>query len=272
MPRVNAVSFHEYKHIETICRLVRQAGFDSLEVSRPPFYEKLTTAETRMAFRRWCERIGLGLYGFDCWVDVDPFSAFDHSLAEFDRAIQFTSALNLGLVISHDTWASTNGDRSPSQVLDLNVRLFREVAKRTEANNIRLVIEPHPDTLSMDNTWCIDFIDSVAEGRREGMIGVLFDTCHYGVGQAKSYVDAIGRLGKRIQHVHFSDGDAKTYALHLPIGEGCLDLTAVSDALRQVEFRGGLTCDMYNYPLLEDGARRNVEPIRQVEQYLGLIP
>jgi sugar phosphate isomerase/epimerase len=270
MPRINAVSFHEYRHIETICRIVRATGFDGLEVSRPPFYEKLTTPETRLAFVDWCASIGLGLYGFDCWVDVEPFTAFDPTLAEFAKAIDFATALDLGLIISHDTWAHTNEGRSPGRVLETNVRLFRRVSEMTVAAGLILVFEPHPDTLSMQNAWCLDFCDAVAEGHSAGSVGILYDCCHYGVGQPQSYLTAIEALGPRIRHVHFSDGDARTYALHLPLGDGCLDLAGITATLKQTGFKGTLTCDMYNYPLLENGARRNVEPIRAVEQELQL--
>jgi sugar phosphate isomerase/epimerase len=174
------------------------------------------------------------------------------------------------MIVSHDSWARDNADRAPGDVLQANVRLFRRVAQLATERGLRLVFEPHPDTLSMDDAWCIDFIDGVAEGLAADRIGVLYDVCHYGVGQPRSYVTAIERLGRRIQHVHFSDGDARTYALHLPVGDGCLDLEAVIGALKQIGFAGTLTCDMYNYPLLEDGARRNLERIRQVERELGL--
>ena len=50
MARINAVSFHEDPYPESICRKVREAGFDSLELSRPPFYDKLPTTATRQAF------------------------------------------------------------------------------------------------------------------------------------------------------------------------------------------------------------------------------
>ncbi len=270
MPCINAVSFREYQHIESICGIVRQAGFDAIEVSRPTFYERLTTPETQSAFLRYCKSIGLRLYGFDCWVEVEPFEACDETLAEFGRAVDFAQALDLGLIISHDTWAHTNGDRKPAEVLSTNVRLFRQVAELSTSMSLKLVFEPHPDTLSMHNEWCIDFIDAVAEGRPEGSVGVLYDVCHYGVGQPETYVGSIEALGKRIRHVHFSDGDLKTYALHLPIGDGCLDLPSVTAALKQIGFDGTLTCDMFNYPLLEEGAARNVEAVRRIELELGL--
>ena len=266
MARINAVSFHENPSIEDICRTVRGAGFDSLEVSRPPFIEKLTTKGTRERFRDWAGELGLSLYGFDCWVDVLPYTANRETLDGFRDAVRFAADLDLGMIISHDPWMRDNCDRSPAECLGVNIELFRQVADMTAAEGLGLVFEPHPDTLSMDNSWAIDFVDGID---REN-VGLLYDCCHYGVGQPTDYVSSIATLGSRVRHVHFSDGDRRTYALHLPLGEGELDIPAMIEALKAIEFQGTLTNDLYNYPLLEDGARRNAEPIRQVERELGI--
>jgi len=272
MPRINAVSFHENPSIESICRIVRGAGFDSLELSRPSFYQKLTTTGLRHKFARWASRLVLTLYGFDCWVDVQPYERLDETLAEFRRAIAWAAELKLGLLISHDPWIAVNGHRTPSECLHKSVELFRRVAALCEEHDLRLVFEPHPDTLSMDDSWAIDFVDAVGDGLSPHRVGILYDCCHYGLGRPDSYAQSIPRLGRRIQHVHFSDGDGKTYALHLPLGDGVLDLRSVVSALKEIGFSGTLTNDLYNYPLLEDGARRNAALIRGVEQDLGLAP
>ncbi len=270
MPRINAVSFHEGRSIEQICRLVRDCGFDGLELSRPPFYTKLCTPGLRRRFSQWISQLGLHAYGFDCWVEVDPYERFEETLAGLAQAIDWAADLELGLVISHDPWAHVNAGRRAGECLEANIRLFGQAGARAAQAGLQLVLEPHPDTLSIDPAWASDLIDGAGEGLPPNTIGILYDCCHYGVGHPQAYVECIGTLGQRITHLHFSDGDAETYALHLPLGEGVLDLRAIVQALLSVGFNGTLTNDLYNYPLLEDGARRNAEAIRDVEIELGL--
>jgi sugar phosphate isomerase/epimerase len=270
MARINAVSFHENPSIESICRIVRGAGFDSIELSRPRFYDKLVTPETRRRFTEMALELGLSLYGFDCWVEVEPYNRLDETLAEFRRAVDWAAELGLGMVITHDPWASVNGHRKPSNCLKTSLELFGRVVEWCGQKQLKLVFEPHPDTLSMDDAWAIDFIDNLAVGSAPGSVGILYDCAHYGLGQPRSYVDSIRRLGRRIRHVHFSDGDQQTYALHLPLGDGMLDLEGIIAELSAIRFDGSLTNDLFNYPLLEDGACRNAPRIQAVESRLGI--
>jgi sugar phosphate isomerase/epimerase len=267
MARINAVSFRETPQIEQICHAIRRAGFDSVELSRPPFYDKLTTPHTRRAFARWLAEIGLTMYGFDAWVEIEPFRAQADTLASFQDAIAFAADLDLGMIITHDPWMRVVDGRTPSACLEILTGFFRKVADMAATAALDVMLEPHPDTLTMDASFAIDLIDGV--GRPN--IGLVYDCCHYGVGQPNDYLRAIERLGKRIRHVHFSDGDRATYALHLPLGDGELDLASIVAALKQAGFCGTLTNDLYNYPLLEEGARRNAGRIRQVERELGLV-
>lgn len=266
MSRINTVSFYENRSIEEICRIVREAGFDSMEVSRIPFFEKLITPGLRKTFAEWAKKIGLSMLGFDAWVDFDPYKAREKTLLGFKRAIDFAADLNLGQIITHDGQKHIAQGRSPAECLRVLIPFFQEVADLAQKKGLKVVLEPHPDTLSMDDAFAIDLVDGV--GREN--LGLVYDCCHYGVGQPDTYVQAIEKLSHRIYHLHFSDGDRRTYALHLPLGEGKLDLDAIIEALKAIGFSGTLTNDLFNYPLLEDGARRNAARIPEVEERLGL--
>jgi len=275
MPRINGVSFHDDPSIESFCRAVRDTGFDSLELSRAPFYNKLTTRGTREWFSDWAKSLGLSLHGFDCWVNVSPYNKFDETIDGFAAAIEFTDHLNLGMIISHDPWADDNGDRSPVECMKINVDLFRRVADMCAEKNIRFVIEPHPDTLTIDNQWAIEFIDRVAEDHPADpgepcKVGIVYDCCHYALGQPDTYVDSIVTLGHRIGHFHVCDGDQETYALHLPLGDGKVDLDGTIKAMKSIGYNGPMTNDLFSCPLPEEGARRNVERVREIECELGL--
>lgn len=270
MARVNAVSCENYPDRETVCRLVRAAGYDSLELSRPNFYGALATSDDRQRFKAWADELGLELFGFDCWVEVDPFENLRESIGEFGRAIDWAADLSLGQIISHDPWANVNAGRSPTVCLEACLALFRPVLDRCETAGLALVLEPHPDTRSMENAWAIDLVDRLAAGRGAEAVGLVFDYCHYGVGQPETYLDAIAVLGPRIRHLHVADGDARTYALHLPLGRGVLDLAAITGALVRSGFRGTATNDLYRCPALEEGMRANQIPLRAIERELGI--
>ena len=266
MPRINAVSFYEDPSMESICHKIRDAGFDSMEMSRSPFYDKLVTQQTRRTFRQYLTSMGMSMYGFDSWVPINPYEARAASLEGMAAAFEFANDLELDLVIAGEGPKALIGHRTPAQCMEILVPFFEEMVIMAADHSLTVVFEPHPDTLSMDDSFAKDLVDRVNQPN----FGIVYDCCHYGVGQPKTYLNAIENLGHRIRHVHFSDGDCETSSLHLPPGEGRLDLAAITATLKGIGFSGTLTCDMFNYPLLEDGARRMVEPIRQVEQELGL--
>ena len=85
MACINAVSFHENRSIEDICHIIRRIGFESMEVSRIPFFEKLTTTSTRKVFANWVKELGLSTYGFDAWVNFDPYHAREETIKGFKK-------------------------------------------------------------------------------------------------------------------------------------------------------------------------------------------
>ena len=140
-------------------------------------------------------------------------------------------------------------DMPTADLLAVLVNLFREAIDYARPKGVRFTAEPHPFTLGMDN----DFMKKLCDQLDREHFGVLFDFCHYGVGQPGTYVNAIYELGPRIEHLHYSDTDGVTSELHYPPGKGVLDLAAMNKALVDISFAGTSTLDMYGYPTPEQG-------------------
>ena len=102
---------------------------------------------------------------------------------------------------------------------------------------------------------------------RPGLFGVLYDSCHFGVGKPSGYIEAIRILGSRIRYIHLSDSDQRTSELHYPLGKGRLDIDGVLGALSEVDFSGQISLDTFGYPHarggLEDRHPRPEEGARQ---------
>jgi len=90
------------------------------------------------------------------------------------------------------------------------------------------------------------------------------------VGLPNGYIDAIGRLGRRIHHVHFSDSDQVSSEVHYAPGTGCLDLPGIVAALKESGFRGTMMLDLWLYPFPEEESRVGVPYVAKVVRTLGL--
>ena len=57
-------------------------------------------------------------------------------------------------------------------------------------------------------------------------------------GPPEGHIGAIGKLGPRLHHVHFSDSGVVSSELHYAPGTGCLDLDGIVAALKRIGFAG----------------------------------
>jgi sugar phosphate isomerase/epimerase len=99
--------------------------------------------------------------------------------------------------------------------------------------------------------------------------GVLYDSCHFGVGKPKGYIEAIKVLGKRIKHIHFSDSDQRTSELHYPPGKGKLDLDGIVTAFVETGYSGTISLDTFGYPLQNEAARIGLPVLKKAIKKLG---
>ena len=248
----NSITFQHYT-AEEACQRLARAGCNAVEMW-PPHLEGCKTPLLLKQFRDFAAELGLELWGYNA-VGADYFQPFG-AQANYDRTLaglkaDVDQALELGVhdVMVWEGLRPPDSDMPDADLLAVLVALFSEAIDYAGPKGLRFTAEPHPFTLGMDN----GFMKQLCDQLDRDYFGLLFDFCHYGVGQPDSYVEAIYDLGSRIEHLHYSDTDGVTSELHYPPGKGVLDLAAMNQALVDIGFAGTSTLDMYGYPVPEQG-------------------
>ncbi len=218
----------------------------------PPHLADCRTPALLRQFRDFAAELGLEIWGLNI-VGADyfqPFGAqqnYDRTLAGLKADVDYALELGVADVMVWEGVRPQEGDLPDADLLAVLVSLFREAIDYARPKGVRFTAEPHPFTLGMDN----EFMKQLCDQLDREHLGVLFDFCHYGVGQPETYVQAIYQLESRIEHLHYSDTDGVTSELHYPPGKGALNLKAMNQALVDVGFTGASTLDMYGYPMPE---------------------
>lgn len=265
----NSITFQDYT-AEDACQRLAAAGCNAVEMW-PPHLAGCKTPSLLKQFREFAAELGLELWGYNA-VGADYFQPFG-AQANYNRTLaglkaDVDHALELGVddVMVWEGVRPSASDMPDADLLAVLVSLFTEAIDYARPKGVRFTAEPHPFTLGMNN----DFMKQLCDQLDRAHFGVLFDFCHYGVGQPDRYVDAIYDLGSRIEHLHYSDTDGVTSELHYPPGKGLLDLAAMNQALKEIGFAGTSTLDMYGYPAPEQGYRWGLPIYRAALIEIGL--
>lgn len=248
----NSITFQHYT-AEEACQRLARAGCNAVEMW-PPHLAGCPTPALLKQFRDFAAELGLELWGYNA-VGADYFQPFgsqanyDRTLAGLKADVDHALALGVEDLMVWEGLRPPDSDMPDADLLAVLVALFTEAIDYAGPKGVRFSAEPHPFTLGMNN----GFMKQLCDRLDRAHFGVLFDFCHYGVGQPETYVDAIYDLGSRIKHLHYSDTDGVTSELHYPPGKGLLDLAAMNQALKAIGFAGTSTLDMYGYPVPEQG-------------------
>lgn len=265
----NSITFQHYS-AEEACQRLAAAGCNAVEMW-PPHLAGCRTQALLSQFRDFAAELGLELWGYNA-VGADYFQPFG-AQANYDRTLaglkeDVDRALELGVedVMVWEGLRPPESDMPDADLLATLASLFRQAIEYAAPKGVRFTAEPHPFTLGMDN----NFMKRLCDQLDRAHFGVLFDFCHYGVGQPQTCVEAIYDLGARLQHLHYSDTDGFTSELHYPPGKGVLDLAAMNQALVDIGFAGTSTLDMYGYPMPEQGYRWGLPLYRAALTEIGL--
>jgi sugar phosphate isomerase/epimerase len=121
-------------------------------------------------------------------------------------------------------------------------------------------VELHPFTFALAH----GLVAETAAALREVGAGLCLDFCHFGVALGPAFADGLDdETLAAVNHVHLSDGDCVSSELHLPLGEGVLDVDGLAGLFAGREV--ALAWDLFSWPLPRAGLRAGFA------RYRGLV-
>jgi len=269
--RGSTITLEDYP-LEEAVRIFRSAGFDSLEMWKHHL-KRCKTPDLLQRFAAFAKGLGVGMGGFNA-VGEDYFRPFGTD-AELQATLDglkadadVTHALGGGDLLIWEGRAPQGSTESDwlERYLPRLIELLKSAIAYTSSRGIRILTEPHPFTVGMSDRVLARLWDAFDSE----WFGVTFDFCHYGVGRPNDYIEAVGALGHRIRHIHFSDTDQKTSELHYPPGSGRLHIYGLLDAFKKIGYRGTMTLDLYGYPMPVRELQSCAGRMREAAEYLGI--
>ena len=81
-------------------------------------------------------------------------------------------------------------------------------------------------------------------------INFCLDIGHANLGPiGNNSIDLIKQFGKLLKHIHVHDnvgGDSEKHDIHLPIGEGNINFKPIFEKLKEINYSGNITIELYN--------------------------
>lgn len=263
----------------TIFRRLHELGYDGAELTT--MYHCIpaeTNAGRRTEIRNTARQLNLEISGLHYIfppggsMTSDDSSERDAIARHAESVIQLAHDLECKIVV-----VGGSKQRSVPVSMDRNlgvsrvVEVFARIAKSAEKHGVTACFEAHNRYESnLANTLgeCSQYVDQIASPA----LKIAGDTYHMNI-EEKSLEGAILSAGSRIGHMHLPDSH------RLAPGGGHIDFAKILTALRQIDFTGYLSFEMFGvtpemmwlptFELCDDEVRKGIKHIRQVEASLA---
>ncbi|HET6575766.1 MAG TPA: sugar phosphate isomerase/epimerase family protein, partial [Fimbriiglobus sp.] len=187
-------------------------------------------------------------YWHPSWIEPDPHYRqvrIDHTM----RAL--TLAKELGAkCITTEPGGPLEGRRW-GDCLKLFVEMLKPVVEHAEKEGVMLLVEPEPDLLIETADQYLEFATKI----RSPMLGLNFDIGHFYCVKDEP-APTVHKLREHIRHVHLEDIAATRVHHHLIPGEGAIDFGSTLKALKDVDYDGWVTVELYTCHEAPDAAAK----------------
>lgn len=268
-----AFSSNAYMHfsIEDTIRKISELGYTGIEILAdvPHAWPAGLLEERKQSIRDCLDKYNLEIaninafmmnavadprqpYWHPGWTDPDPhYRAIRREHTK--RALQLAAdieAPNLttepgGFLLEGQSWA--DGAK-------IFYDEFMPCVEVAENLGVKLLIEPEPELLIEKFDQYLEFTANIDSP----MIGLNFDVGHaYCVNEEPQ--DWVAKMAEHTVHYHFEDiADTRVHQ-HLIPGHGAIDFKATIDAIKQTDYDGWLTVELYPYIDNPDDAAREAK-------------
>lgn len=193
------------------------------------------------------------------WIEPDP-SFRRLRIEHTQRALRMAGELGAPNITTEPGGPLPPGMTRQS-AMEMFVEGLSEALAVAETCAVRLLVEPEPGLL-IENA---EQFELLADRIDSPMFGLNFDIGHFYC-VADPLPGTIRRLQRFTRHYHVEDIAATRVHEHLIPGEGAIDFAAAFAAVRETDFDGWLTVELYPYLDDPDGAGR------KAREFLARIP
>jgi sugar phosphate isomerase/epimerase len=183
------------------------------------------------------------------WTDPDPhYRAIRREHTK--RALRLAAQLGAPHITTEPGGFLAEG-QTRAQASDIFYEELMPCLEVAEEVSVGLLIEPEPELLIERFDQYLEFAARIDSPR----LGLNFDVGHaYCVGEDPQ--DWIARMASHTVHYHFEDIAPTRVHQHLVPGRGAIDFAATLQAIRNTNYDGWLTVELYPYLDSPDDAAR----------------
>ena len=190
------------------------------------------------------------------WTQDFTEEKFEPSLSNINEKfrkwrLEYTKkSIDLAEILNSKSISITSGLNDLSNS-DLCLNFFHdslfEISQYAEKKNILIAIEYEPGLLIDDSDKVWNLVSKDFKN-----IGLNLDTCHAMVNN-ENISSIIKKFRKKIIHTHISDCKNKIH-YHLFPGEGEMDFKNFYNSLKDIDYSGFLTAELYTYSKFPENA------------------
>lgn len=258
------------KHpFDEACHTMRKLGYDGIEIAHFTLAEDPASISPgqRQEYRRTMADAGLAFVGLH-WLMVAPAGlhvttpdsalrarSWEHIRHLIDLCGDFGGGV---LVFGSPKQRSTTGGSTREDAVQRYVEGVTGVADQALARGVTVLIEALPVGQS-DVINSLEEAVSLVKQINHSAVQTMFDS-HNAIDETEPHADLIRKYHQYIRHVHVNELDGR-----YP-GTGNYDFAAVFQALRDVQYKGWVSLEVFDFlPDAETIARESLQYLKKAE-------